>query len=360
MKLLNGMLLVFLRKYAVRLFLLVFMLGVLLVSMFVYTQWQRFLTTPLFSKPASQTFIIKPGTTVRKLSLQLAREDILKYPNLFEIYVRRSGQAQRIRAGEYEVKNTTTPPGLLKKITRGEVLQHSFTVVEGWTFRELKAHLTSNPALKHTLNGLSDKEIMVRLGYPGESPEGRFFPDTYFFTRETTDLAILKEAYRHMIERLTSAWKHRSPHLPYASPYQGLIVASLIEKETALAPEKDKIAAVILRRLKRKMKLQIDSTVVYALGLQYDGNLTKKNLRIESPFNTYRYYGLPPTPIAMPGEDSLQAAFHPDTVGHYLYFVAKGDGGHYFSDSLKAHRIAIKKYLLQPTKKEKEPQPTKP
>jgi UPF0755 protein len=323
------------------------LLSILLISMIVLSiDIAVFLKKPVFISQQSVDYIVKPGTGIFALAKGLHTQHLLKRPLYFIVLATFQGKTSRLKAGEYRIMPGTTPLQLLDQIVQGRVLFHPIKLLEGWTFQQFLAALRAQPRLLQTLQGLSVETIMEKLGHAGEHPEGRFFPDTYQFTAGTTDLAILKQAYIIMQKRLALAWEKREPNVPYRSAYDALIVASLIEKETAVDGERPMVAEVILNRLKKKMLLQIDPTVIYSLGKQYTGKLRKNDLRVDSPYNTYRYAGLPPTPIAMPGAASIQAALHP-TEGERLYFVAKGDGGHQFSNTLVEHNQAVKNYILK-------------
>jgi UPF0755 protein len=267
-------------------------------------------------------------------------------PIYLEAYARLNGLATRLQAGEYALTPGLTPPALLERIVAGQVIQYPLTVVEGWTFRQLRQALAAHPKLVQTLAGLSDAEIMTRLGRPGDHPEGRFLPDTYHFPAGFTDAAFLRRALTAMDQRLADLWKRRSPAAPLQEPYQALILASIIEKETGMAAERAEIAGVFARRLRQGMRLQTDPTVIYGLGEAFDGNLRRRDLETDTPYNTYTRAGLPPTPIALPGLAALEAAVNP-ADGDTLYFVADGEGGHVFSRTLEEHNRAVRRYQLK-------------
>jgi len=233
----------------------------------------------------------------------------------------------------------------LQQLADGAVIAYTITLVEGWTFRQVMDAVRGHPALDQTLAGLSDEQIMQRLGHPGEHPEGRFFPDTYHFPRGTSDQAVLQRAYSAMERLLDREWSRGAANLPLQSPYEALILASIVERETALASERPQIAGVFVRRLTNGMKLQTDPTVIYGMGEAFAGNLTKRDLQQDTPYNTYVRGGLTPTPICMPGRDAVQAVLHP-ADGDSLYFVARGDGSHEFSATLAAHNRAVRTYQL--------------
>jgi UPF0755 protein len=242
----------------------------------------------------------------------------------------------------------TTPRGLLALLESGDVVQHAVTIVEGWTFQDLRRALEREPLLDNTLAGRDDAEVMAALGESGQAPEGLFFPDTYLFGKGTTDVEILRESRARMRRELETAWEGRAEGLPVETPYEALILASIVEKETALASERARIAGVFTTRLRRGMRLQTDPTVIYGLGSRYDGNLRRADLERDGPYNTYTRAGLPPTPIALPGTESLRAAMGPDERGD-LYFVATGlpDGSHEFSRTLAEHEAAVRRYLVR-------------
>ncbi|MCC8998232.1 MAG: endolytic transglycosylase MltG [Candidatus Contendobacter sp.] len=310
----------------------------------VYADYHRFLDTPLGAPAGGLVLEIKPGMGITDLVTELRRQPgLLRSALYLQTYARLSGLASRLKAGEYAIAPGVTPRGLIKQIVAGRVLQHGLTVVEGWTFQQLRHALAAHPKIAQTLWEASDAEIMARLGRPGEHPEGRFFPDTYHFPAGATDEAFLKRALAAMDQRLAEVWGDRSPNLPLRDSYQALILASIVEKETALASERVEIAGVLVRRLQNGMLLQTDPTVIYGLGAAFDGNLRKQDLITDTPYNTYTHKGLPPTPIALPGAAALEAAVHP-TSGDMLYFVANGTGGHVFSRTLAEHDRAVRRY----------------
>ena len=253
------------------------------------------------------------------------------------------GMEDRIQVGDYALKPGMSPRELLRKLGTGDVIQQRFTLIEGWNFRTVRAALAGNLQLKAETAGLSDAEIMAKLGREGVHPEGRFLPETYLFARGSSDLDILRRAADAMDEALAEAWQGREPHAKIESPAQFLTLASIVEKETGLAQERPMIAGVFLRRLEIGMLLQTDPTVIYGMGEGYDGNIRKRDLTTDTPYNTYTRAGLPPTPIAMPGRAALEAVAHP-AKGEWLYFVASGGGAHHFSATLAEHNAAVDKY----------------
>lgn len=321
--------------------------GLALSLVLIYTDVQQFLDTPLSVPTGGLVLEVKPGVGIGSIARQLQQQPGLPRPAFYlEVYARLNGLASRLKAGEYALAPGVTPRILLDRIVAGRVIQYPLTLVEGWTFRQLRQALVSHPKLVQTLPGLSDAEVMVRLGRPGEHPEGRFLPDTYHFPAGFTDEAFLRRALAAMDQRLTEVWNRRAPDAPVNDPYQALILASIIEKETGVAAERAEIAGVFARRLRQGMRLQTDPAVIYGLGEAFDGNLRRRDLETDTPYNTYTRPGLPPTPIALPGMDSLNAAVNP-APGDTLYFVADGEGGHVFSRTLEAHNRAVQRYQLR-------------
>ena len=296
-------------------------------------------------------FIIQPGMSLKSVGAELENLGLIKRPYYLLIEARRQGREGRIKAGEYVIGPGTTPLQLLDQFVAGKVKQYAITLIEGWTFAQVMDAVKNDVILKQTLNSIDGNNVMLALQEPGLSPEGQFFPDTYHFPRGTTDIQFLQRAHAKMQEVLAEEWQDRAAGLPYQTLYAALILASLIEKETGLSEERADIAGVFVRRLQRDMKLQTDPTVIYAMGKDFDGNIRRKNLEIDSPYNTYLYAGLPPTPIALPGRESVHAALHPGD-GNTLYFVAKGDGSHHFSETLAEHNEAVAKYQLNSQKDE--------
>ncbi|MFT6372230.1 MAG: UPF0755 protein [Gammaproteobacteria bacterium] len=298
-------------------------------------------------------FLIEPGASIKSISVKLSLEKIIEDPWLFILLAKLKGVETKVRAGEYQLRQGQSTSGLLELFTTGNSIQYSFTVIEGWSFRQMMAQLENNRVIKNTLKNFSDEEIMIALGLDGQHPEGLFYPDTYLFPKGTSDLQFLKRSYQLMQKHLQKAWENRAKNLPLNSAYEALILASIIEKETGAGHERSLISAVFIQRLNLNMRLQTDPTVIYGMGESFDGNIRRKDLRTDTPYNTYLRKGLPPTPIALPGLDSIEAALNPaDTKA--LYFVSKGDGTHYFSKTLKEHNNAVIKYQLkgrQPKKK---------
>ncbi|MBI5614770.1 MAG: endolytic transglycosylase MltG [Gammaproteobacteria bacterium] len=327
--------------------------GVVLLALaaFAYafwTQMQKALDAPVVLAEGATLFEIKHGQTLPRIADGLAAEGWLSRPIFFELEAARLGIAERLQAGIYEVRTGDTPRLLLGKFQRGEIKIFQVRFIEGTTFRELRKVLARQPALVATIAGLEDEEVMTKLGAPGTSPEGQFFPSTYFYPAGSKDLEILRTAHKRMQELLERYWAGRAGDLPFTEPEQALVVASIVEKETAKPEERPEIAGVFVRRLQQKMKLQTDPAVIYGLGPCFDGNLTRADLERDTPYNTYTRDGLPPTPIAMPGEDAIKAAVNP-APGNTLYFVARGDGSHEFSASLEDHIRAVHRFQQHKT-----------
>lgn len=293
----------------------------------------------------AQLLDVAPGSTPGQQFLELERNGLIEGAFWLRLYWRLHHAETSLYAGEYALTPGMRMQDLLKRWLDREVVQYHLTLVEGWSFRQLRANLEASPKLAQSLEGLTDEQVMAQLGYPDLHPEGRFFPDTYQYTKGVTDLDILKRAFARLERILQEEWAKRAKNLPYDTPYQALIMASIIEKETGVPEERDQIAGVFVRRLEKGMLLQTDPTVIYGLGEHYTGQLNRTHLRTPTPYNTYTQAGLPPTPIAMPGRAAIQAALHP-AAGTSLYFVAKGDGSHVFSDTLEQHNLAVRQYQL--------------
>lgn len=277
---------------------------------------------------------------------RLQAEGVIEGAFWVRLYWRVNLNGQRFHSGEYRMTPGMNMRDLLDAWQKGDVVQYNLTLVEGWTFRQLRAALAKQVKLEQTLAGLDDNELMERIGHPGVYPEGRFFPDTYRYVRGTTDVDLLKQAYNRLDNVLGQEWDERAPEAAYSDRYQALIMASLVEKETGVPQERGQIAGVFLRRLQQGMLLQTDPTVIYGLGERYNGKLTKALLKEPTPYNTYVIAGLPPTPIALVGREAIHAALNP-APGSSLYFVARGDGSHVFSDDLDTHNAAVREYQLK-------------
>ncbi len=300
---------------------------------------------PLELKSESIEMSVPPRASVRTAAEQAVAGGVRANPSLLYWYFRLAGQNQSIKPGDYEVSQGMSPADLLGKLLRGERIMRSVTVVEGWTFRQLREALAKAPNLKPDTKDLSAAELMRTLGKPGMHPEGRFFPDTYQYAKNSSDLAVLRQSMQLMEQRLQAAWDARAAGGPLKSPDEALILASIVEKETGKAQDRAEIAGVFHNRLKIGMPLQTDPTVIYGLGEKFDGNLRKRDLTTDTPWNTYTRKGLPPTPIALPGKAALMAAVQPAQT-RALYFVARGDGSSAFSATLAEHNAAVRKYQL--------------
>ena len=293
-------------------------------------------------------FTVTPGSGVGAATQQLVAAGVPVNPVLFGLLARLTQKAGRIKAGSYELKPNTTPRRLLDQLVRGEFAQESVTIIEGWTFRQMRQALAASPDLKHDSATLSDSELMARIvsdtsEYKDKAPEGLFFPDTYLFAKGASDMQILRQAHVQLLSKLKAAWDARDPSLPYKTPYQALVMASIVEKETGQKSERAMIAGVFVNRLKTGMLLQTDPTVIYGMGDRYAGKIRKKDLETDTPYNTYVRPGLPPTPIALPGMESLTAALGPART-EALYFVSRNDGTSKFSDNLGDHNKAVNQY----------------
>ncbi|MEM9208686.1 MAG: endolytic transglycosylase MltG, partial [Pseudomonadota bacterium] len=334
---------------------LVIGIALLIALPIIMTGWGRYqwLNAPLDMEPAELTYEIPSGSSFARVSNELAELGIIEHPRLFSWYARLSGQAGSIRAGEYLLRDGTTPLEILEQFVDGDVQLYSFTIVEGWTFEELMAALSTSEILKATLTYEDWPALLEQLGVEeDESPEGWFLPETYRFPRGTTDAELLTQAHELLRDVLDAEWARRRDGLPLKSPYEALTLASIVEKETALAAERPRIAGVFVRRLQQRMRLQTDPTVIYGviygLGEDFDGNLTRRHLRADNPYNTYTRHGLPPGPIALPGQAAIRAALQPQD-GTELYFVATGlgDGSHKFSTTREEHEAAVAEYLAR-------------
>jgi len=298
---------------------------------------------PLRLPQSTYAFDVRPGATLRSVARELTSAGVIPADWIMVALARATSIDRNIKAGNYEIGSGTTLLGLLAKLTQGDVTQSAFTIVEGWTFRDVREALKADNGVTKVVSDLPDDELLRRIGAAESQPEGLFFPDTYFFANGTTDTALLSRAYKLMQQRLAAAWAQRAPDLPLASAYQALTLASLVEKETGRTADRPLVAAVFINRLKQGMRLQTDPAVIYGMGVRLDGPLHKRDLDADQAFNTYTREGLPPTPIAMPSLASLDAVLHPP-ASPYLYFVSRGDGTSEFSTSLAEHNRAVAKY----------------
>ena len=323
-------------------------LSLIVLFFSLYLAVKSCLNTPLALKEKENTFLVESGSSVTAITKKLHKEGILLCPEWLRIYARLTNRTM-IRAGEYLLKEGMTPMQLLSAINQGDVVRHQLTLVEGRTFKQTLQVLFEEEKLQKKLKGIPDRALIEQLGIDGHNLEGLFFPDTYQYTIDMSDIDVLREAHKKLTQVLDEEWQSRDSNLPYQNSYEALIMASIIEKETGAPEERSAIAGVFVRRLEKGMKLQTDPTVIYGLGDAYKGNLTRKNLLEDTPYNTYTRAGLPPTPIALPGREAIHAALHPQS-GDSLFFVGKGDGHHYFSSSLAEHESAVRKYQLMRVK----------
>lgn len=288
-------------------------------------------------------FSIRSGSSVRSSAEQIAAAGVPVNPGLFHLLARISGKSARIKAGNYELKPGTSPLALVDQLVRGEFAQEALAIIEGWTFRQMRQAIDGNPALKHDTATLSDKELLAKITSEYKAPEGLFFPDTYLFAKGASDMQVYRQAHALLLKRLDEAWSKRAPGLPFKTPYEALIMASIVEKETGQKSERNMIAAVFVNRLRRGMLLQTDPTVIYGMGEAFQGNIRRKDLEKDTPYNTYTRVGLPPTPIALPGAESIEAALNP-AKADVLYFVSRGNGTSEFNNNLADHNRAVNKY----------------
>jgi UPF0755 protein len=307
----------------------------------IYAVW--YVRTPVALGKLPVEFEIPPGTALRGAIRQLRTAGVQVGAWRFELLARVLGRAQEIKAGSYELTRPVTPLDLLGKLTRGDVTQAEVRLIEGWTFRQFRLALDQSPYLRHETQGLDRAQLMAQIGASEIEPEGLFFPDTYLFAKGSADVAVLRRSYRAMQRHLAQEWAARDANLPYRTPYDALIMASIIEKETGRPADRELIGGVLVNRLRIGMRLQADPTVIYGLGASFDGNLTKAHLQQDGPYNTYTRAGLPPTPIDMPSLASLRAALRPGKTDA-LYYVSRGDGSSEFSRTLNDHNRAVTKY----------------
>lgn len=315
----------------------------ILLGIFGIQAYQNELERPLIDREI--VFEIKRGDSLTKVADRLIGQGILRTRYWFTFSALIQGISSKLKAGEYVARSGITLDGLLDLIVSGAVQQHPLLLVEGWNYRQVVTAVCAHPAIIKTICGRKNIDFKIVFGQPNAHPEGRFFPDTYYLTKGTTDVAFLKRAARKMDRVLQKEWQGRSPGLPIQSSYDALILASIIEKETARGEERQEISGVFVRRLKKGMLLQTDPTVIYGIGEGFDGDIRSEDLAQNTPYNTYVRPGLPPTPIAIPGVASIHAALHPND-GEFLYFVSRGDGSHHFSATLEEHLRAVSKYQL--------------
>ncbi len=300
-------------------------------------------TAPLSLPSSAYTFNVKPGASLRSVARELVAAGVLPADWMLLGWARITGRDRTIKPGNYELARGTTLAGFLDKLTQGDVTQTAFTIVEGWSFRDLRAALKKNPGIQPTAADLPESELMKKIGASESVPEGMFFPDTYYFATGASDASLLTRAYRTMQQRLAAAWAVRAPELPLLTPYEALTLASIVEKETGRPADRPLIAAVFINRLRQGMRLQTDPTVIYGMGQSFAGALRRRDLDADHAFNTYTREGLPPTPIALPSQASIDAVLHPPATP-FLYFVSRGDGSSEFSANLADHNRAVAKY----------------
>jgi UPF0755 protein len=314
-----------------------------ILVLFVFGLAAFYALQPLSIANLPYEFSLKQGSSLKSAARKMKEAGVLSNDTSFILLARVMGKASQIKPGNYQLDKPLTPLQLLDVISKGRVEQSEVIVIEGWSFRQLRAALDETSTLRHDTTNLSDAEIMHQIGATETLAEGLFFPDTYNFTSGSTDLAVLKRAYQLMQTNLLKGWANRESDLPLASPYEALILASIVEKETGQAKDRSMISGVFINRLRKKMLLQTDPTVIYGLGASFDGNLRRRDLLADTPYNTYSRSGLPPTPISLPGLGAIEAALHPAKT-NALYFVAKGDGSSYFSSTLTEHNNAVNRY----------------
>jgi UPF0755 protein len=322
-----------------KIFALLVVLALIFAGLVVYWAQQPII-------PADQPgidFTIKPGSAVKSAAQQISAAGVPVNPQLFVLLARISGKSAKMKAGSYVLKPGTTPRQLISQLVRGEFAQESLSIIEGWTFKQMREAINSHPALKHDTAQLSDKDLLALITLDFKTPEGLFFPDTYLFATGASDLQVYKQAHAVLMKRLNDAWATRNPALPYKTPYELLTMASIVEKETGQSAERNMVAAVFVNRLKLGMLLQTDPTVIYGMGDKYKGKIHKSDLERDTPYNTYTRAGLPPTPIALPGAAALEATLNPAATD-VLYFVARKDGSSQFSSNLSDHNRAVNKY----------------
>ncbi len=316
---------------------------VLILSLGVGGWFYWRVSTPLVLSGEQVEFHVAPGSGMRVAAREIAGSGVDFNPWDLVVLGKLLRVEGSIKAGSYEISRGTSLLDLLRKLTRGDVTQAEIAFIEGWTFRQMRERLNAHPDVRHDSRGLPDSEVMRLIGAGGTAPEGWFFPDTYLFSKRSSDIDLLARGYRTMQRHLAREWESRSAQLPLSTPYQALILASIVEKETGREQDRPLVAAVFINRLRQGMLLQTDPTVIYGLGERFDGNLRKRDLTNDTPYNTYTRAGLPPTPIAMPGLASLQAVLRP-APSPALYFVARGDGSSYFSRTLEEHNQAVNRY----------------
>lgn len=316
---------------------------VVAAAFLVQFKTREWLNQPLSLPASGHLFEVRPGDSLLAVGRRLQQQELLSHAWLLAAVAQWRGVADRIQAGEYQLDAGSTPERLLEKLLHGEVVIYRITFIEGWSFRQAMDALQRQPKLEHRLAGLTETELAQQLELESAQPEGWIYPDTYHYRKGESDLQLLRRAHARMKKLLEQQWSERAADLPLKSPYEALILASIVEKETGKGSERPEIAGVFVRRLRSDMPLQTDPTLIYGLGSCFNGDLTQADLRRPGPYNSYLTKGLPPTPIALPGEAAIHAVLHP-APGDALYFVAKGDGSHHFSASFEAHQRAVEQY----------------
>ena len=332
------------------------LLGAIAASVFLGYKFNRFQHEPINLQQQSVVFNIPSGHTIRQVAQNLSDQGFIEDPVMFIALARLQGENTVIKAGEYHIKSGHTPLALIELFSKGDSILYSFTIIEGWNFRQLLDAIAQDPILVKTIKTRDLREIMSSISGQDQHPEGWFLPDTYHFPRGTSDLDFLKRAYKTMQQKLDEQWASRETGLPLKTPSEALILASIIEKETGAAFERPLIAGAFIQRLRKGMRLQTDPTIIYGLGEGFDGNIRYRDLRKDTPYNTYIHKGLTTTPIALPGIDAIHAALHPAKT-EALYFVSKGDGTHHFSNTLEEHNAAVSKYQLKGRKPKRTAEP---
>jgi len=316
------------------------------IALWYWNDYKHYLTESVVSAQSEQSVTIKKGDLIRHIAKQLHSLNIISHPEYFRLYARLSKKASKVKAGEYALKSGMTIVDIIDLFISGKVIQYSQTIVEGLMVKEVLNAIKNNKNLVHTEHKDYQQDLLKFLNSDYTSLEGLLYPDTYNFPRNTSDFQFIKRAYKQMQKVLAEEWQNREKNLPLKNPYEALILASIVEKESGVSSERDKIAGVFIRRLKKKMRLQSDPTIIYGIGESYDGNIRRRDINKKTAYNTYQIDRLPPTPIAIAGREAIHAVLHPDK-GKSLYFVADGSGGHVFSNNLKAHNRAVRKYILK-------------
>ncbi len=333
----------------IRFLSIVVLLGVVAAAVFGFLGWRdynRYLETPVNLSSNEVSFMIESGWSAKRVGSELVKAGIIDKQHWYDLYARLSGKAAGIKTGEYLLSGELTVPQLFDTFQQGQTRQYTHTVIEGDNWKQVISRLAQSTDLTHTLDNVSAEQLMKAIGHEGLHPEGQFFADTYAFPRNTQDVDYLKRAKSMLDKVLAEEWENREEGLPLETPYEALILASIVEKETAVAEERPLIAQVFLSRLVKRMRLQTDPTVIYGMGDSFDGNIRRSDLTTDTPYNTYTRGGLPPTPISMVGREAIHAVLHPEPTTA-LFFVARGDGTHQFSDTVEQHNAAVRKYQLK-------------